>query len=92
MKAASLGMVLFFCTTLYWVKLERDLRHDYLELSKSTEKEIKYLKNDNRYLSHRLQTYYLIGIEQNEIIDRFRSSREAKYSSKTLMQLQTTLD
>ena len=53
MKISTIGMILFFCTTLYWVKLERDLRYDYLELSKSTKKEIK------RYLFEgRIQSFF----------------------------------
>lgn len=92
MKISTIGMILFFCTTLYWVKLERGLRHDYLKLSKSTKKEIELLKSNNKYLRVRLQSYYLISIEQNGIINKFHSSKEEKFSNKTLMELQTTLD
>ena len=92
MNISTIGMILFFCTTLYWVKLERDLRYDYLEISKYTKKEIKLLKTHNRYLSLRLQTYYLISIEQNKIINKFESSKKEKLKNRLLMDLQTTLD
>jgi hypothetical protein len=59
----------------------------------------EHLTNDYNHLdslhawkSERLKNYYLISIRQNEIIDRFQSSRRAKEQNKELTQLQTKID
>lgn len=92
MKTTTIGMILFFCTTLFWFKKSSDLKRELSIIRVSTKNKIDRLENDNRYLGDRLHDYFLIDLEQNEIIEKFKSSRDAKYSNKTLMELQTNLD
>ncbi len=69
-------------------------------------KENKVLKQNNTRLtndyksldslyqnkSKRLKTYLLINIKQNEIIDKFQSSRNTKLKDVELMELQSKLN
>lgn len=72
----------------FWVTITRNE-------NKLLRSRLKCLKLDNDSLQQRMKnytTYMLIDIEQNNIIDKFQSSRREKLNNSKIMELQSKLN
>lgn len=78
-------LILYF---LYETKNKRELERINCDLKASN----KRIDSLYVYKSERLLNYTLISIRQNEIINRFSSSRKAKLEDVELMELQNKLN
>jgi len=68
----SIGMLLFFVTTLLFVKRSRDVTEDLNKaLINNTE-----LESKNKAVKSRLKNYMLVSIKLNDACNKFKSSRE----------------
>ena len=82
----NIGVLIIYC--LYETKQRRELERFNCDLRASNK------RTDSLYVyqSERLLYYSIISIKQNEIINRFSSSRKAKLEDAELMELQTKLN
>lgn len=87
-KTYQLATVCFFCTTLLFVSKSRELKDEL-----NTCNELK-TESDSLCIEHSqsLLTYTLISLKQADIINRFKSSRDAKLNDKELQDLQSRLN
>jgi len=92
MKLFQLATLLFFITTCIWFKKTNDLRQENANLMLTTKSSLKALRSKEMYLSERLTVYYLITLEQNKVIEKYKSSRNEKLRNKKLMDLQQKLN
>ena len=81
-----IGVLILYC--LYETKQRRELERFNCDLRASN----KRTDSLHVYQSERLLYYSIISIKQNEIINRFSSSRKAKLEDTELMELQTKLN
>ena len=81
-----IGVLILYC--LYETKQRRELERFNCDLRASN----KRTDSLHVYQSERLLYYSIISIKQNEIINRFSSSRKAKLEDTELMYLQTKLN
>jgi len=83
MKATTLGMVLFFLTTVMYFAKARDLKQELAVLRH--EKQL----NDTICMRHseKLLNHVLINLQLNAICDKFQSSRNEKRKNKELLNL-----
>jgi len=81
-----IGVLILYC--LYETKQRRELERFNCDLRASN----KRTDSLHVYQSERLLYYSIISIKQNEIINRFSSSRKAKLEDAELMELQTKLN
>lgn len=81
-----IGVLILYC--LYETKQRRELERFNCDLRASNKKTDSLCV----YQSERLLYYSIISIKQNEIINRFSSSRKAKLEDAELMELQTKLN
>ena len=81
-----IGVLILYC--LYETKQKRELERFNCDLRASN----KRIDSLYVYQSERLLYYSIISIKQNEIINRFSSSRKAKLEDAELMELQTKLN
>lgn len=81
-----IGVLILYC--LYETKQRRELERFNCDLRASNK------RTDSLYIyqSERLLYYSIISIKQNEIINRFSSSRKAKLEDAELMELQNKLN
>lgn len=68
-----------------------DLKKENAILRDNTKNDKVLLRCEINSLSERLTVYYLITLEQNNIIDEFRSSRIAKSKNEKLTKLMQKL-
>lgn len=87
-KILGFATVAFFCTTLMFVSKSKDLKAHSNDLTNDNIKLDSLYKNQ----SERLLIYMLIDIEQNNVINKFQSSRMCKLRNKKLMDLQQKLN
>jgi hypothetical protein len=81
-----IGVLILYC--LYGTKQKKELERFNFDLRASN----KRTDSLHVYQSERLLYYSIISIKQNEIINRFSSSRKAKLEDAELMELQTKLN
>ena len=81
-----IGVLILYC--LYETKQRRELERFNCDLRASN----KRTDSLHVYQSERLLYYSIISIKQNEIINRFSSSRKSKLEDAELMELQTKLN
>mgnify|MGYP005821258751 CR=1 FL=1 len=84
----AVGMVLFFCTTIMYFSKSRNLKNDISVLEHSK------IKTDSldMWRAERLLIYTQISLKQANIINKYKSSRDAKLNDKELRDLQQKLN
>ena len=86
----GLSIILFIFSVCCLVKII-DLKQINANLRVTTKNELNTVKSDLNDISERLTIYYLITLEQNNIIDKFRSSRNDKLKNDKLTNLMQKL-
>jgi len=83
MKTTTLGMVLFFLTTVIYFSKTRDLKQELAAVM--NEKQL----NDSLCMRHseKLLNHVLINLQLNAICDKYQSSRNEKRKNKELLNL-----
>jgi hypothetical protein len=86
----GLSIILFILSVCAIAKIV-DLRASNEQLKIDTKKTIETLNKELTDASERLTIYYLITLEQNNIIEEFQSSRKAKAKNDKLNELMQKL-
>jgi hypothetical protein len=86
----GLSIILFILSVSAIAKVV-DLRASNEQYKADTTKTIKVLNKEITDVSERLTIYYLITLEQNNIIEQFQSSRKAKAKNDKLKNLMQKL-